>query len=622
MILLINMSFLAIYLTASLVLLIMINSTTSILYKFAAHKTALGIAPDKNEYGYGCALILILSILILNSDLSYSIFAEAGLITRNGIPESITPYTYTDVSLNKFSLLIENLILMLTVIIVQIVKPIRLKESALLVTFSTLGLILMIETENLIGLYLAVELYSLSAYILASGAEGVYSPSLMKNPSGNIKEWMGEQNTANKSSIGAGLKYFILSALSSGVLVVGISLLYGVTGELSINGLTRALSMLTLNAGSTGFAPGMASMATQNGTGSYLAENILAIVGAGLIICTLLFKIGAAPLHFWVPDVYSKVSLFVNFYMISVPKIGILYTLVKISFILMAGCHSYGMPSGNVLSSLFLGFSLLSLVVGAIGGLVQIKTTRLLAYSSINHVGYILLALYAAHIPCWLQEETLAYSAPSPLHIYGIGLYLLVYCFMTVNMFTVLYCLKFYREQSSLSSFAYQKGAKVRGDFISGLKGLSALNPFLAASMAVTLLSMAGVPPLAGFVAKLTVYIGVLDSGAFAPAVFAVLCSVVSAVYYLRLIKVAYFYKSKDSDVSTSALTSNSIACLRPTSEAPALRQNGSNAADGITGGAKPMYLTSFASNLISLCTLLIIFFPIIRPQFIFLYLN
>ncbi|RYE11970.1 MAG: hypothetical protein EOP34_11670 [Rickettsiales bacterium] len=223
--------------------------------------------------------------------------------------------------LSKFSLLIENLILVLTVIIVQIVKPVRLKESALLVTFSTLGLILMIETENLIGLYLAVELYSLSAYILASGAEGVYSTTTTLEQQSLTKEVV--RNTANKSSIGAGLKYFILSALSSGILVVGISLLYGVTGELSINGLTRALSMLTLNG---------------NPTGEAMPENILAIVGAGLIISTLLFKIGAAPLHFWVPDVYSKVSLFVNFYMISVPKIGILYTLIKFSFILCYYC--------------------------------------------------------------------------------------------------------------------------------------------------------------------------------------------------------------------------------------------------------------------------------------------
>ena len=154
---------------------------------------------------------------------------------------------------------------------------------------------------------------------------------------------------------------------------------------------------------------------------------------------------------------------------------------------------------------------------------------------------------------------------------------------MTVNMFTVLYVIKFYKE-------TFGSVNNLRGDFISGLKGLSALNPFLAASMAVTLLSMAGVPPLAGFVAKLTVYMSVLDSGALVPAIFAVLCSVITAVYYLRLIKVAYFYN--DSVVPASTV-----------------------------GRLTSIELKSFSSNLISICTMLIIFFPILKPSFLFLYL-
>ena len=601
------MSFLAIYLTASLVLLSFINSMSTILNKVnakvstvpTAHSlqnskpflSKIGITGDAipkenntSESGYGCALMLLLSLVLISPNLgtlslenanpNYALSALESVISEGALG-----------GLSRFSLLIEYLILMLTMVIVQIVKPSRLKESALLVTFSTLGLILMIETSNLIGLYLAVELYSLSAYILASGAEGVYSSNVNNGKSHSLME-------ANKSSISAGLKYFILSALSSGILVVGISLLYGVTGELSLNGLSRSLSMLTLSG-------------VDGALGGYNSENFLAVeatvatVGMGLILSTLLFKIGAAPLHFWVPDVYSSVSLFVNFYMISVPKIGILCTLVKISFIWS------GTPSTLAYTSLLLGFSILSLIVGAVGGLVQIKTARLLAYSSINHVGYILLALYAAHIPgsaLWngIPAENLnAYCAPSPLHIYGIGLYLLVYCFMTVNMFTVLYSLKFYKEKQNLTL----QHVKIRGDFISGLKGLSSLNPFLAASMAITLLSMAGVPPLAGFVAKLTVYMAVLDSGAFAPAVFAVLCSVISAFYYLRLIKVAYFYNDEFS-ISQKGGTTATTATRAKVEDKESL-------------GLRP-----FSSNLISLCTLLIIFFPILRPQFIFLYLN
>jgi len=557
------MSFLAIYLTTSLVILILINSTSAILNRAAP--AALKVT-STSESGYGCALMLLLSLILISPYFGIAIYGLESVYPIYGI--GLSPQKTINLitgSENRFSILIESLLLILTMAIVQIVKPSRLKESALLITFSTLGLILMIETSNLIGLYLAVELYSLSAYILASGAEGVYFSSLAYGSSTK------EPSEANKSSISAGLKYFVLSALSSGVLVVGISLVYGVTGELSLNGLSRALSMYS--------SPTIESDALSfNGMWSAnlpQSESLLLITGTGLILSTLLFKIGAAPFHFWVPDVYSKVSLFVNFYMISVPKVGILFTLIKISFI---------WPSSLAYTSLLLGFSILSLIVGAVGGLVQIKTARLLAYSSINHVGYILLALYAAHIPFSMAEDLNAYSGPSPLHIYGIGLYLLVYCFMTVNMFTVLYTLKFYRENLSTASHT-----DIRGDFISGLKGLSALNPFLAASMAITLLSMAGVPPLAGFVAKLTVYMGVLDSGALAPAVFAVLCSVVSAVYYLRLIKVAYFYKT----VPTSTRSKKST-----------------------------LKLSSFSSNLISLCTLLIVFFPIIKPSFIFLYLN
>lgn len=577
------MSFLAIYLTASLVIITFINSLSSILNKsfmlvdlknntipVGEQSSPVTGGTDKSstkESGYSCALMLLLSLVLLSPTGLLTSVTTAGefILVEQGPNEAY--------GLNKFSLLIEFLVVLITFVIVQVVKPSKLKESALLVSFSTLGLILMIETSNLIGLYLAVELYSLSAYILASGAEGVYSSSK-------------ESDAPNKPSISAGLKYFLLSALSSGILVVGISLIYGVTGELSLNGLSRALDALSTQSMMTIISD------------SDKVSIVLAIVGMGLILSTLLFKIGAAPFHFWVPDVYSKVSLFVNFYLISVPKIGILYTLIKISFV---------WPATYYTTSL-LGFSILSLVVGAVGGLVQVKTTRLLAYSSISHVGYILLALYAAHIPqSYELGNVSSYSvselsklsvatAPSPFHIYSIGLYLLVYCFMTVNMFTVLYTLKFYR-----SKMLNKKNSvvSVRNDFISGFKGLSALNPFLAASMAVTLLSMAGVPPLAGFVAKLTVYMGVLDSGALAPAVFAVLCSVITAVYYLRLIKVAYFYNEDASITPLKALSTNSHNGVR----------------DGFN-------LTTFSSNVISLCTLLIIFLPIIKPSLIFLYLN
>lgn len=594
------MSFLAIYLSVSLVTILLINSTYTIFNK---HFNNVNVqvsnisadsyaAPEKYksitlESGYGCALMLALSLILVSPSLLYS-----------------SQHAY----LGNFSICVIYILLTLTMLIVYTVKPSGLNESALLIAFSTLGLILMIETSNLIGLYLGVELYSLSAYILASGAEGVYSnvatnslftisPAIRGSKGGTTKSNLKGLEKANKPSISAGLKYFLLSALSSGVLIAGISIVYACTGDLTLNGLSRISSMWSVAQYHSNFS----------GLGTDLTSSLtlFSMLGMGLIISTLIFKIGAAPFHFWVPDVYSKVSLFVNFYLISVPKIGILYTLIKISLILP--CTNYGNGIASI-SYLILFFSILSLIVGAIGGLVQIKTTRLLAYSSISHAGYILLALFAAHIPVTQSTfasdmTTAAGGALSPLHIYSIGIYLAVYSLMTVNMFTILYCLYMNSPNS---------GIKIK--YLSGFKGLSTLNPFLAASLATTLLSMAGVPPLAGFVAKFSVYMAVLDSGALIPAIFAVLCSVVTAVYYLRLIKISFFYEVQKHKKD------NNLAPLRlGEGQASSTPSHGSKNGQALQ---PTLTLNNFSAITISLSTLIIIFLPILNPSILFLYLN
>jgi NADH-quinone oxidoreductase subunit N len=584
------MSFLAIYLTVSLVLILLINSLTLILNKSPYTQVSSSLYPVVSrddtptteralralralsvkdvkgvESGYGSALMIALSLILVSP-------SAPSLLGMQG-----------NTSLMNFSLFIIYLLLLITIIIINVVKPSALNESALLISFSTLGLILMITTSHLIGLYLGVELYSLSAYILASGgALGALSSSNLPfnrnkdTNDGYIEEYQSTYAKANKPSVSAGLKYFLLSALSSGVLVAGISIVYACTGELTINGLSRVLCMET----------------ECSNVGSYNSSlKTFTMLGLGLIISTLMFKIGAAPFHFWVPDVYSKVSLFVNFYLISVPKIGILYTLIKIVLIL---------PISTAFARLILISSILSLIVGALGGLVQIKTTRLLAYSSISHAGYILLALYAAYMPHHTDVFNSGQGAPSPMHIYSIGLYLFIYCLMTVNMFTILYCV-YLNDNKVEGALGAHSPLKVK--YIWGLKGMSSLNPFLAASMAVTLLSMAGVPPLAGFVAKLSVYMAILDSGALIPAVFAVLFSVVTAVYYLRLIKVAYFYSPERAFSALKA--KKALGAL-------SVKSNKENS----------VKITHASSIVISISTLLIIFFPILKPSVIFLYLS
>ena len=182
---------------------------------------------------------------------------------------------------------------------------------------------------------------------------------------------------------------------------------------------------------------------------------------------------------------------------------------------------------------------------------------------------------------------------------------------MTVNMFTILYCISTYKAMSvdsqqnhkNLKAFVHGFNRK----YISGLKGLSTLNPFLAASMAVTLLSMAGVPPLAGFVAKLSVYMAVLDSGALMPAIFAGLCSVITAVYYLRVIKIAFFYKK--TDAFSGKETTRFLNKNTPDTRAmPYPKVSGV-----VLAKTESLPLTHFSSIVISLSTLMLIFFPILK---------
>lgn len=507
------MSFLSIFLTTGTIVTLLINSIILILNRWS-----------KNIYhnitGYGCATMFALSFMFVN-------------------PLLLVRFLNSNLGFGNFSVIILIIILFITMSILLLVKPSTLSESAILIAFSTLGLILMIETNHFIGFYLGVELYSLSAYILASGA-GVLDRE--------------EQNTTVSHvapSVSAGLKYFLLSALSSGLLIAGISIIYACTGELTITGVSRMLTMFTSHSSLSG---------------DYYNSLILTILGISLVISTLAFKIGSAPFHFWVPDVYSKVSLFVNFYLISVPKMGILFTLIKISLFLPVTHH------------LILIFSILSLLVGAIGGLLQQKITRLLAYSSISHVGYILLALYGSHLKnVNLVNTDIIYgltSGASPFHMYSICLYLIIYSFMTLTFFSVLHLLR--TKYSPITKEPYI--------FLSSLKNLSAIAPYLAGSLAITVLSMAGVPPLAGFIAKLYVYISVLDNNGLVLSMFAVICSVVTAVYYLRIIKISYFYNN-DTIISHNPEISN------------------------------------FSALLISFSTLFLVFYPILNPGIIYLIL-
>jgi NADH-quinone oxidoreductase subunit N len=332
-------------------------------------------------------------------------------------------------------------------------------EYPVLVMFSTLGMMVMITSNDLMTLYLGLELQSLPLYVLAAM----------------------QRDTVKSTE--AGIKYFILGALSSGMLLYGASLLYGFAGTTSFNGLQMAL---TAEAGAT---PGV-------------------VVGMVLLLSGIAFKIAAAPFHMWVPDVYEGSPTSVTAFFALVPKIAALALLVRL----------LNVPFENIVDQwrqIIVALAVLSMAVGAVGAIAQSNIKRLLAYSSIGHMGYALLGLAAANAE----------------GVRAVIIYALLYMVMTAGAFAVVLLMK--RKDRMVEKVA-------------DLAGLARSQPLLAAAMTIIMFSMAGIPPLAGFFSKLFVFQAVIDAQLYALAVFGVVASVISAYYYLRVIKVMYFDEAAD----------------------------------------------------------------------------
>jgi proton-translocating NADH-quinone oxidoreductase chain N len=321
-----------------------------------------------------------------------------------------------------------------------------LVESILLILLSTCSMLCLISAYDCMTLYLALELQSLCFYVLAAS------------------------NRRSELSTEAGLKYFVLGAFSSGILLFGCSTLYGLTG------VTNWEQLAILNS-------------TNNSV--YLGILFLAV--------GFLFKMTAVPFHMWAPDVYEGSPTYVTAFFATVPKIALLAAMVRV--------FSYSCVD-STWQMLFAICSCASMLVGALAGLVQSKVKRLLAYSSIAHVGYLLIGL-----ACGTFEG-----------IQALFLALAIYVVMTVNMFAGLLALPQQRHHR-----------------IVDLSGLSSWNPVLAATLAFTLFSFAGIPPLAGFFSKYAVFLAACGCGAYLLALIGVVSSVISCYYYLRLIKVMYF---------------------------------------------------------------------------------
>jgi NADH-quinone oxidoreductase subunit N len=328
-------------------------------------------------------------------------------------------------------------------------------EYFILILFATLGMMLMVSANDLIALYLGLELQSLSLYVVAAfRRDSVLSTE-------------------------AGLKYFVLGALSSGMLLYGASLIYGFAGTTSFPALT-------------------AIVADQAGD-----PPLGLIFGLVFVAAALSFKISAAPFHMWTPDVYQGAPTPVTAFFSVAPKIAAVALLVRVMV----------EPFGSIVAQwqqIVVAISILSMLLGAFAAINQTNIKRLMAYSSIGHVGYALIGLATG-------DET---------GVRGVMVYMAIYLFMSVAAFAVILCMR--------------RGGKMIEE-IADLAGLAKTQPIVAGALAVAMFSMAGIPPLAGFFSKFYVFMAAITAGLYTLAVIGVLTSVVGAFYYLRIVKLMYF---------------------------------------------------------------------------------
>lgn len=327
-------------------------------------------------------------------------------------------------------------------------------EYPILIMFSTVGMMLMVSANDLISLYMALELQSLPLYVLAA------------------------MRRDNVRSTEAGLKYFVLGALSSGMLLYGSSLLYGYTGTTNFD--TMALALQNTEVLSLGVITGMV-----------------------LLLSGLAFKIAAVPFHMWTPDVYEGAPTSVTAFFAIVPKLAALALLLRVFMGPFA-------ELADQWQQVVILISMASMILGSVGAIAQTNIKRMLAYSSIGHMGYALIGLASANVT----------------GVKAVMVYAVLYMAASIGTFAIVLMMK-------------QKERMVEN--IHNLAGLAGRQPMIALAMAAMMFSMAGIPPLAGFFGKLFVFQAAIDAELYALAVVGVLTSVIAAFYYLRIIKIMYF---------------------------------------------------------------------------------
>ena len=326
-------------------------------------------------------------------------------------------------------------------------------EFPILIVLATLGMMLMISASDMIALYLGLELQSLSLYVIAA------------------------INRDSARSTEAGLKYFVLGALSSGMLLYGVSLVYGYTGQ-------------------TGFM----QIAAVIGEGDRQPGLVFGLV---FVLAGLAFKISAVPFHMWTPDVYEGAPTPVTAFFAAAPKMAAMALIVRVT---VGAFETVSADWRQIVSFI----AIASMVLGAFAAIGQTNIKRLMAYSSIAHMGFALVGL----------------AANTTEGVRGVAVYMLIYLVMTLGAFAFILAMR--RKEGNVET-------------IDDLAGAASTNPVMATVLTVLMFSLAGIPPLAGFWAKWYVFFAAVNAGLYPLAVIGVLASVVGAFYYLRIIKIMWF---------------------------------------------------------------------------------
>ena len=355
-------------------------------------------------------------------------------------------------------------------------------EYPVLVLFATLGMGLMVSATNLLTLYIGLELNSLAAYVLAA---------FLRNDSRSAE---------------AGLKYFVLGALASGILLFGMSLVYGFTGTTSFVGIHAVLA--------DGLSTG-------------------ALFGITFMLAGLAFKISAVPFHMWTPDVYEGSPTPVTTFFATAPKVAALALTMRVAL------SAFG-PQAAAWQQIVIFAALASIIVGALGAIGQTNIKRLLAYSSINNVGFMLIGLGAA----------------TPAGASAMLVYLAIYVAMSLGGFVAVLMLK------------DAEGNPVEN--LADIAGLSRHRKVLALCLAMVMFSLAGIPPLFGFWGKFVVFQAAVAAGMVPLAAFGIAASVIGAFYYLKVVKVMYFDEPTGIAVGKSDWAHQAILALCALAISPA----------------------------------------------------